>query len=304
MTSGHEFRRIRRRRRDHVQVTLPTAEDLLALLSTHVIERFGRLGTAGLIAVPLCLSQAEVTEDPPANPAHPVCAAYACTDYCRESWQLHLAQLKAQPETHWHHCDYERLCAVVPVVHGGRCLAVVRLACTLDTPADEFERQVELLDILVREFVATETDFFTRYPHPAEQAPELSASAAKGSERPGAAQPSHPQLDRARQYVGEQLADPKLTVARVAHEIGVHPNYLSHLFVEQTGQRLSRLIAIERVERAKVLLATAHAPIKDIARAVGFANPNWFSYVFRALTGLTPGGYRQQARGSVRRGRG
>ncbi len=300
MSNDQRFRRIRRRRRRYAAAVRPSQKVLLELLTRQVIRRFVRLSGGGPTAIPLSLGNHDDTEDPPANPGHPDCREFAGTDYCRESWQLHMARLRAEPETHWHRCDYDRLCALVPVVHGGRCLAVIKLACPLSTSAAEFERHVELLDILARDFALSQAGFLARLSDTAQPASDAGMLPAGDAARPALPPSNHPQVVKALQCVAQQLSDPKLTVAGVARQVGVHPNYLSHLFAEQTGQRLGRLIALRRVEQAKLLLTTTPMPIKDVARDVGFANPNWFSYVFRALTGLAPSEYRKQHRGAAR----
>jgi AraC-like DNA-binding protein len=293
--SGHEFKRIRHRRHGH-KAAQPDPQTFHTLLSEQVVARFVRLSEASLVVVPLSLPGPDENEDAPANPGHPVCAAHASTDYCRESWLLHLAQLNLAPETHWHRCDYALLCAMVPVVHRGRCLAVLKLASPPSTAEEDFERQVELLDIVVKDFVAAEADFLERLPNAVPPGPDLRMLPISGAELPATLQASHPQIVAALRCVEERLADPTLTVAGVARHVGVHPNYLSHLFAEQTGQRLSRFITDRRVERAKTLLVTTHWPIKRIAHETGYANPNWFSFVFRAFAGLTPSEYRKKSR--------
>ena len=300
MVSGHEFKRLRLRRRRPSATVQPNEETLLALLAQEVVKRFARLGGAALVAVPLSVMEGDDGEDPAANPGHPACLEYAGTEYCRESWLLHLAQLKAQPETHWHRCDYDRLCALVPVIHQGRCLAVVKLACMPATPEAVFEHHLELLDLLVKDFVVCEADFLKGLPCRAAGAAGLSKLLASRARTRSRTRPSHPQILRALECVEEQLRDPSLTVGTVARQMGVHPNYLSRLFVEQVGQRLSRFVNAQRVERAKTLLTTTNWQIKRIARDSGFANPNWFSYIFRALTGLTPGAYRKHTRVTAR----
>jgi AraC-like DNA-binding protein len=296
MISGHRFKRIRRGGRLSRKVVQPDEKSLLALLSQQVVKRFARLSGTALVAVPLSVSGSKDGEDPPDNPGHPACLEHTGTDYCRESWLLHLAELRSQPKTHWHKCDYDRLCAVVPVVHQDRCLAVVKLACTLATAEAEFERQVELLDILVRDFVVAEAEFLERLPNAVQSGLDLRIPPASGAELPAVPQIGHPQIITVVKYIEGRLSDPTLAVTDIARQVDLHPNYLSRLFTEQTGQRLSRFIALRRVEQAQALLATTHWPIKRIARETGHANPNWFSFVFRALTGVTPGDYRKQTR--------
>jgi AraC-like DNA-binding protein len=165
----------------------------------------------------------------------------------------------------------------VPVIHQGRWSVVTKLARTPATPEEEFERQREHLDILVNGFVAAEEDFLERLPRTAPEVGCLSAPPAGGDKTTARARPRHPQILRAFEYVEEQFPDPELTIGGIARRMGVHPNYLSRLFAEQVGQRLSRFSAAGRIERAKTLLATTHWLVKRIAREPGYANANWLS---------------------------
>jgi AraC-like DNA-binding protein len=300
MIGGHRFKRIRHEERLPRRTVRPNEKSLLALLSQKVVKRFARLTGPALVAVPLSVSGSKDSESPPGNPGHPACSEHAGTDYCRESWLLHLAQLSCQPETHWHKCDFGRLCALVPVVRQGRCLAVVKLACSSCTPEVEFERQVELLDILVKDFVVAEAEFLERLPNAVPPGPDLRMPPASGDELLARQPASHPQIIAALQYVEGHLSDPALAVTGIARHVELHPNYLSSLFTEHTGQRLSRFIALRRIEQAQTLLLTTQWPIKRVARETGHANPNWFSFVFRALVGTTPGEYRKRLRGPAR----
>jgi transcriptional regulator GlxA family with amidase domain len=49
-----------------------------------------------------------------------------------------------------------------------------------------------------------------------------------------------------------------------------------------------------RVERAKRLLETSDEPIEEISWAVGYEDPASFRRLFKRLTGLMPGAYRQR----------
>jgi AraC-like DNA-binding protein len=300
VTSGHFFKRLRRKRSSGAPSARQARKGLQALLAKEVVERFARIGDRNLIAVPLDVSEPQNTEDPPANPGHPACAQYAGTDYCRESWQLHLAELKRRPETHWHKCDYGRLCAIVPIVYQDRCLAAVKIACATSMAEDDFARQIELLDVLAKQFVISNADYLQRL------LPAQAAAAESGSppsERIGEyveRRPNHPGVLKAIRNIEEHLADPRLTVERVARELDMDPSYLGHLFVDQVGQRMSRFIAARRIELAKNLLATTDWQIKRIAHETGHANANWFCYVFRTFTGLTPGACRRRGRDKSR----
>lgn len=266
----------------------------LALASERVTERFTRITGLHARAVPLDLRRLEDAEDPPENPSRLACAEFAQTDYCRESWQLHLAELTHRPEAHWHKCNHGRLCAVVPVVCQERCLGAV-ICVNPDTMAEEsFERNLELLDVLVENLVSNEGDSLARM-HAAEQpVGELETASADFESTAAAEHPTHPKILRALEYTRSHLSDPRLTVRHVASVLEVHPDYLAHLFSVEVGQRMSKYIAARRVELARTLLTTTDWQIKRIARETGHANPNWFSHVFRVHTGLTPGEYRRK----------
>ncbi len=298
MLGGHYFRRIRHRRRLHAAAVRPTNEPLASLLSHQVIDRFARISKAGVTATPLSLPDPGTADELPANPCHPACAEYAESDYCRESWQLHLAELRQRPETHWHKCDHGRRCAIVPVVYRAQCLAAVKLACPASMAEKDFERLVELLDVLVNDFVTAQADALSRFLLTRQVDTDAGGSAPPDIPAHLDQQLSSPHVLRAVQYIEEHLSEPKLTVGCVARELDIDSSYLGRLFADQVGQRMNWFIAARRVELAKTLLATTDRQIKRIARDTGHANPNWFCHVFSAHTGLTPGQYRRRSRHS------
>jgi len=273
----------------------PTVAKLLELLGSQVIDRFSRVGMSDLQALALAVSEPN-EEDPAPNPSHPACAEFAASDYCRESWHLHLAQLKHRAETHWGTCQHRRICAMIPVVLEDRCLAAVKLAGP--TPADdaEFKRLVEILELLVRDFVSAHADFLRRVPGGLSRLNAGAISPNASTTEVAEPSPTHPQVVRALEYLTAHLSDPRLSFGHVAAVLDICPTYLSELFVAQVGQRMSHFIARRRIDAAKHLLITTDWQIKKVARDTGYANPNWFCHVFAAHTGLTPGEYRAAAR--------
>ncbi len=269
----------------------------LDLLRADVVERFTSLNITPL-AVPLVLPVPQDLEEPPSAPCHPACLEYAESDYCRESWLLHMAEIRDRPATHWHRCEYDKLCALVPVVHLGRCLALIKCACPTVMPEDDFARQIELLDLLVKDFVNAHTGLLDKWVTDAPAAGESKEPVPLSGETPGTSRPTHAQVLQALGYIEAHLADPALAVPQIARALEVHPNYLSHLFTRHVGERMSRYIARCRVEKAKHLLTTTHWQVKRIARETGHANANWFTHVFQAHTGLAPSDYRAAARAS------
>ena len=294
MLTGHDFRRIRRHARNRSTIGKPSKDTLLSLIAAHVIERFARISEAHLAAITLAVPTQEEFEEPAVGPCHPACVEHDGRDYCRESLQLHLAELRERPETHWHNCDLGRRCAYAPVVCQGRCLAAVKIACPASLPEQDFARQVELLDVLVRHFASSEANSLDRVVQADAKAAERRAVRAQARAARTGERPRHPKIVRALGYIDEHFKERGLTVRRIAEELDLYPSYLSQLFVAHVGQRISRFIAGRRIELAKHLLATTDWQIKRVARETGHANPRWFSYVFKVFTGLTPGGYQRR----------
>jgi AraC-like DNA-binding protein len=188
-------------------------------------------------------------------------------------------------------------CAVVPVGYRERCLAVAKLVCPGPMPGAEFEHEVELLDTLVRDFVDAHADFLERLLRAEQAAAARRTAPFSVAEHSFEAPVRHALVAQALRYIEGHLADPGLSVGRVARELAVHANYLSHLFVAQLGWRMRRYIVDKRIARAMTLLATTEWQVKRIARETGHANPTWFHHVFVAFTGVSPCEYRAQACG-------
>jgi AraC-like DNA-binding protein len=110
----------------------------------------------------------------------------------------------------------------------------------------------------------------------------------------------HPKIARCKELIVTSLADETLSVGRLASWVGVTPDYLSHLFVQETGTTISRYINQWRVSLARDLLAREpQRNISEIAHAVGYADPGYFTRVFRQWMGQSPRSLRRQLAAGV-----
>lgn len=104
----------------------------------------------------------------------------------------------------------------------------------------------------------------------------------------------HPKVLRCRELVMTNLTNPDLTVSQLARWIHCAPDYLSHLFATEIGVTLKSYINEQRIRHARDLLVDSPLNVSEVARATGYADPGYFSRVFRRLTGRSPRQYRSE----------
>jgi AraC-like DNA-binding protein len=91
------------------------------------------------------------------------------------------------------------------------------------------------------------------------------------------------------------MADPSrpLDVETIATEQGMSRSHFTHYVKARTGLSPGRYMTELRIQEATRLLLHTRTPLKQIATACGFANPNHFGKVFRRFQHVSPATYRQ-----------
>jgi two-component system response regulator YesN len=97
-------------------------------------------------------------------------------------------------------------------------------------------------------------------------------------------------VDRAVLYIKANYQK-EISRGSIAKERNLSPYYLSKLFRKYTGKTCTELIAEERIETAKRLLAQNFSS-KETCFQVGFNSQNYFVKIFKKYVGVTPGEYR------------
>ncbi|MDQ0728264.1 AraC family transcriptional regulator [Microbacterium sp. W4I20] len=103
-------------------------------------------------------------------------------------------------------------------------------------------------------------------------------------------------LERAMRYL-EARVDGNIQVSELAALVGMSPSHLSALFREATGSGPAAFHTSLRMTHARNLLDTTSLSVREIAAAVGYTDPLYFSRHFRRLHGLNPTGYRALHKG-------
>ncbi|MBL3568736.1 AraC family transcriptional regulator [Rhodovulum sp. BSW8] len=83
------------------------------------------------------------------------------------------------------------------------------------------------------------------------------------------------------------------SVSDYAAELGVTPTHLTRVCNRTCGRTASDLLAERKISEAQRLLADTRAPIKEIASALGYASPAYFTRAFQARAGASPTTFRK-----------
>lgn len=115
--------------------------------------------------------------------------------------------------------------------------------------------------------------------------PSLSAAATK---------PSQAAVTRARSFIEENYRSP-ITLKTLAKTTFVNEYHLAHLFKEGLGISPIQFLIRCRVEAAKRYLTTTDLSLKEIGELVGYQSETSFHQMFKKVTGMTPGKFRNSS---------
>jgi two-component system response regulator YesN len=99
-------------------------------------------------------------------------------------------------------------------------------------------------------------------------------------------------VGRVHAIIERRYSDNTLTVSEIGKEVYLTDTYVSLLFKQETGKTVNEYLTNYRIERAKEMLKDPSQKLYDICFAVGYADPSYFSKLFKKITGFTPSSYR------------
>lgn len=109
------------------------------------------------------------------------------------------------------------------------------------------------------------------------------------------ARPLRPEIQIIVRYVQEHPAQ-ELSVSSAAQLTRLSESYFAHIFKREMGMSFVDWYNRERIERARRLLCQTDMRVNEIAASVGIDNANYFSILFKKLTGKTPMQVRDEAK--------
>jgi AraC family transcriptional regulator len=103
-----------------------------------------------------------------------------------------------------------------------------------------------------------------------------------------------PWFPRAMELLHEDFRT-NLKVQDIANEVSVHPFHLSRVFRTVHRQTIGEYVQKLRVSYACKELLKAENDLVTVALAAGFSDQSHFTRVFKSITGITPGAFREIA---------
>jgi transcriptional regulator GlxA family with amidase domain len=98
-------------------------------------------------------------------------------------------------------------------------------------------------------------------------------------------------IERSVAYMKQHLNEP-LQVAALAAQASISPSHYFVLFKRQTGYAPIDYFIRLKMQHARQLLDTTPSSVKEIAAALGYNDPFYFSRVFKSVNEIAPSEYR------------
>ena len=94
-----------------------------------------------------------------------------------------------------------------------------------------------------------------------------------------------------KRYIKTNLKE-KLTLTDIAKQVGYSACHCDTIFKKKTGNSIINYLIEERIDEAKRLIEEGSTPLKIISDNIGFLDYNYFSRIFKKITGKTPTEYK------------
>lgn len=95
-------------------------------------------------------------------------------------------------------------------------------------------------------------------------------------------------IEQAVRIIEEHYADENLSLQEVAKQVHISSSYLSTMFKKEKNENFIDFLTRIRMQKAQELLRNTTMKAYEVARVVGYGNPQYFSLCFKKHTGYSP----------------
>jgi two-component system response regulator YesN len=96
--------------------------------------------------------------------------------------------------------------------------------------------------------------------------------------------------------IDRNIANVDFSLSYLAKQMALSNSYLSSLFKSLYGKNFQDYMLSLRLDRAKIFLLSTDMKVYEIAAAVGFDDPNYFSATFKRKFDISPNQFREKMR--------
>ena len=192
--------------------------------------------------------------------------------------------------------------AVIPIISNGLPIAYLAFGQLLDnSPIEQqWERTRATLDWYPGGADALKEEFFQFRQYSTQEldaCAEILKALASYIHLAGMIQTAeYSDLQRLEIYLDQHYME-KLSLNTISEDLNISRTKLCALAKRLSGGKtLSRMVAERRVAAAKLMLMRSDEPIAAVAGAVGISDYNYFTKIFRTITGVTPSAFRNYHR--------
>lgn len=100
-------------------------------------------------------------------------------------------------------------------------------------------------------------------------------------------------IEQAKAFIDQHFTE-EISLEMTAEHVNLSPYYFSKMFKNESGENFSDYVTERRIAKSKELMTDVNVSLKEVCYLVGYKDPNYFSRVFKRVTGATPTEYRNQ----------
>ena len=93
------------------------------------------------------------------------------------------------------------------------------------------------------------------------------------------------------EFLSEHYND-AISLESLTKKFNLNRNKSNSIFLDQTSKTCLNYLMDLRIDMAKIILSNTEIPISEVAARVGYSDSNYFTKIFKKMTGSTPSAFR------------